>query len=120
MIHRGCVNHAVGVAGPQDRNAVGVRVHVRHQVRHVHARVAVLAPLAMTAQAKRVVFEKLAVNLAEAGGQRLGVEPIQERLGVEQIHLARPAGHEQENAALGLGGHMARPGRQRPVERGGT
>ena len=47
--------------------------------------------------------------LPKLGGQRLAVEPVQERLGVEQVHLAGAAGHEQEDAPLGLRGEMARP-----------
>ena len=106
-------------ARADQRDVVGVPVQVRHQVRHVHARLAVLAPLAMAAQAERVALEELAVDLAEAGRQRLAVEPVQERLGVEQVHLARTAGHEQEDAALGLRGEMRRLRRQRVGRRPG-
>ena len=103
LIHRRSMDHAIGITRSDQRDIVGVSVQVRDQVRHVHSRLPILAPLAVAAQAERVGLEKLAVNLAEAGRQRLRVEPVQERLGVEQIHLARAAGHEQENAALGLG-----------------
>ena len=119
LIHGRGMDHAVGVARADQRDVVGVRVQVRHEVRHVHPRLAILAPLAVAAQAERVALEELAVNLAEAGRQRLRVEPVQERLGVEQVHLARAAGHEQENAALGLGREMARPGSQRAGRRAG-
>ncbi len=53
------------------------------------------------------------MNLAEAGRQRLAVEPVQERLGVEHVDLAGPAGHEQEDAPLGLRGNLGRLRRQR-------
>ena len=46
-------------------------------------------------------------------GQRLAVQPLQLRLGVERLDVARPAGHEQEDDALGLGGVMAGARRQR-------
>ncbi len=113
------MDHAIGVAGSDQRDVVGVGVQVRHEVRHVHPRLPILAPLAVAAQAKRVGLEELAVDLAEARRQRLRVEPVQERLGVEQVHLAGAAGHEQENAALGLGRQVARPGSQRTGRRAG-
>ena len=89
LVHRRGVDHAVGDARADQRDVVGVLVQVRHQVRHVHARLAVLAPLAVRAQAERVALEELAVNLAEARRQGLAVERVQERLGVEQVDLAR-------------------------------
>ena len=48
------------------------------------------------------------MDLAEAGRQRLAVELVESGLGVEQVHLARTAGHEQENTALRLGRKMTR------------
>ena len=119
LIHGRRVDHAIGIARSNQRDIVGVGVQVRHEVRHVHSRLPILAPLAVAAQAERVGFEKLAVDLAEARRQRLRVEPVQERLGVEQVHLARAAGHEQKNAALGLGRQVARPGSQRTGGRRG-
>ena len=68
-----------------------------------------LPELAMAAQAERVALEELAVDLAEARRQGLAVELVQQRLGIEQIDLAGPARHEQEDAALRLGREMARP-----------
>ena len=89
-------------------DVVGVLVQVRHQVRHIHSRLAVPAPLAMRGQAERVVFEELAVDLAEAGRERLAVELLQQRLGIEQVHLAGTARHEQEDATLRLRREMPR------------
>ena len=40
--------------------------------------------------------------------QRFAVVGRQPRLGVEQIHMGRPAGHEKKNDALGLGGEHGR------------
>ena len=51
--------------------------------------------------------------------QRLAVPFLQFRLGIEQIHLARPAFHEQEDDALRLGREMRLPGGQR-VRRPGS
>ncbi len=107
LVHGRGVDHAVGVARANQCDIIGVRVEMRDEVGHVHPRLSELAPLAVAAQAKRVGFEELAVNLAEAGRQRLRVEAVQKRLGVEQVHLAGTAGHEQENTALGLRRQMA-------------
>ena len=73
----------------------------------------------MRAHAEGIALEELAVNLAEAGGQGLAVEPFRDRLGVEQVHLAGTAGHEQEDAPLGLRGKLRRLGRQRIDRRPG-
>src|SRR6266481_6312512 len=45
----------------------------------------------------------------------LTIELLQLRLGREQLELARPAGHEQEDDALGARGEMRRSGRKRVV-----
>ena len=39
----------------------------------------------------------------EAGGKRLAVVALQDGLGVEAVHLAQAALHEEEDDALGLG-----------------
>ena len=71
LIHRRGMDHAIGIARADQRDVVGMGVQVRDEVRHVHPRLAVLPPLAMAAQAERVGLEELAVDLAEAGRQRL-------------------------------------------------
>ncbi len=47
--------------------------------------------LAVRAEAERVAFEELAVDLAEAGRERLAVERVERRLGVEHVDVARTA-----------------------------
>ena len=86
---------------------------MRNQVRHIHSGLTIFAPLAMAAQAEGVCLKELAVDLAEARRQRLRIEPVQERLGVEEIHLAGAAGHEQKDAALGFGRKMPSSGGKR-------
>src|SRR5947209_15797008 len=49
----------------------------------------------------------------ETGGKRLAVELAEERLRIKSFEMARPAGHEQEDYALGLGWKVRRPRRQR-------
>ena len=59
---------------------------------------------------EQLVLRHAAARLdrAERLGQRLAGEPDQLGLRVEQVHVARPAGHEQEDDALGLGGEVRR------------
>ena len=120
LVHRRGMDHAVGITRPDLRDVISVWVEMRDQVGHIHPRLAVPAPLAVAAQAERVGLEELAVDLAEARGQGLRVEPVQERLGVEEIHLAGAAGHEQEDAALGLRREMPGPGGERAGRFAGT
>ena len=46
-------------------------------------------------------------------GNALARQPIDERLRIEQIEMARAAFHEQEDDAFGPGGEMLRFGGQR-------
>src|SRR5262249_28792399 len=97
------------------RDVIGMRVEMPNQIGHIHPGLSVLSPLAVAAQAEWVCLEELAVDLAEGGWQRLRVEPVQKQLGVEEVHLARAARHEQKNAALGLGRQMPGLRRKRPA-----
>ena len=47
------------------------------------------------------------------GGNEHRIKAVQERLGVEQVHLAGTARHEQENTSLGLGRKVSGPGGER-------
>ena len=58
---------------------------------------------ARAGQQRRVALGELADGLAEALRQRLAVLLRQLRLGVEQVDVAGPADHEQEDDPLGLG-----------------
>src|SRR5262249_5975553 len=79
---------------------------------------AILPPPAVAAQAERVLLEELAVDSAEAGRARLAVELVQLGLRVEQVHMARPADHEQEDAPLRPRREVAGLRRQRIGRRG--
>ena len=66
-----------------------------------------------------LVVDELIFALAEAGRPLLPVQLVQQRLGIERLHVAGPAGHEQEDDRLRLGfvRHVRRLGRQR-IDRG--
>ena len=88
---------------------------------------AILAPLAMAAQAKRVVLEKLAVNLAEARRAGAGRRACSERgLGSNRsIWLGPPVMNRKMHrlafaaicGGLAASGLTAGPGRPHPVTR---
>ena len=63
---------------------------------------AVLRELAGRAEQLGALRDELVLGLAELCRPRLAVELVQERLGVERVEVARPAGHEQEDDALRL------------------
>ncbi len=113
LVHRRSMDHAVGIARAQERDVVGVRDAGAARGRTYPCPTGHTCPICDGCPGRAGSFSRNWLwILPKLGGQGLAVEAVQERLGVEEIHLARPAGHEQENAALGLGGKMAGLGRQ--------
>ena len=86
---------------------------VRKQRRDLPAALAVLLELPGTRQQRRVAFGELADDGAVAGRQRLAVVFFERGFGVESVHLAGPADHEQEDDGFRLGREMRRLGGQR-------
>lgn len=78
--------------------------HVRQQVAELHAALTVLFEDTLRAHEPRGFFadESKAHVLCHAVRQRLTVEFIELRLRIKEIHLTRPALHEDEDAVLCL------------------
>ena len=62
----------------------------------------------LRAEEPGVALDELVLGLAELLGPRLAVELVEQRLGVERLQVARPAGHEQEDDRLRLGREVRR------------
>ena len=95
---------------PDDRQVVDAPADVRKQVADRDAALAVVAELPGAAEHVADVVELRRVRLDL---DRLAVLAVEPGLGVERIHLRRPAVHEQEDDAPGLRREVRRPGRQR-------
>jgi hypothetical protein len=85
--------------------------HVRQQIAEIHAALAVLGKDSRDAHEPRGFFadEGKAHVLCHAVRQRLAVEFVELRLRIEEIHLARPALKEDEDAVLRLRREMRLP-----------
>ena len=99
----GGVVESVGLAGADDRQVLGAFRDVRNPVGEPLAGLGVPSPLPLGGQQRGSGFSHRGDDLAEAVGQLLAGELLQERLGVEQVHLRRTALHEEEDHALGAG-----------------
>src|SRR5262249_34552557 len=71
------------------------------------AALTMLLPPALRCQERRVELAHRRDDLAKAVRNPLSREPAQERLRIEQVEMARPAFHEEEDGALRLGGMVA-------------
>ena len=109
QIHRRLVRNVRGVEGANERDVIDVPRQVGQCVRHPHAALAVTRKLEGAAHERAGVLDvlDLARNLV---GISLAVVRIERGLGIEQIHLARPAIHEQVDHGLRLGRNVRRPG----------
>ena len=76
------------------------------------AGLAVLLPCALRAEERGLGLAHRGDDRAEAVGQALAGQLVQERLGVEEVHLRRTALHEEEDDALGAGLDLADAGLQ--------
>ena len=96
-------------------NLVGVTADVGEQLGKLRARLAVLAELERRAfePGRLLLHERELGPIGERFGQRLAVEAVHLGLVIEEINMAWPAPHEEENALLRLGRKMARFGRER-------
>jgi len=124
---RGVVEE-IGGAGFDEGDVVDDASGVREKVGHPGAALAVLGELAARAEelrAVRAIHEGEAFALNEGLGDGLAVERDEARLVVEELKLARAAGHEEVDDVLGAGsevrglrGHRIgeRAGRRRGVE----
>ena len=103
LILRRGVDHHVAVAGADDRDIVDALGEVREQVGDFDAALAVAFEGALGAEQSRFVVDELILRFAELGRPLLAVELVQQRLGIEGVHVAWTAGQEQEDHRLGLG-----------------
>ena len=91
------VRDAVGPAGADHGQLVGLRGDVRQPVRHPQAAVAVLLPRAVGGEDRRIEFAHRRDDPLEARRHRLAGERRQRRLGVEQVDVTRPPLHVHRN-----------------------
>ncbi len=97
------VIESVGVHGADQAYVVGARCRVLHEIRILRAALAIRLEHARAAQHGRVGFDERQLYLFGHGlGQRLALPFLQLGLGIEEIHLAGRAFHEEENDALGF------------------
>ena len=110
----GSVVEGVGGHALDDGQVVDDPGQVGQQLGQLGPRLAVPGELELRAQQLGIrIDERRAVALEQLGRGQLAVEPGELGLVVEELQVARAAGHEQEDHPLGLGGEMGRPGRQR-------
>ena len=112
-LRRGVIER-IAVHRLDDGDVVGHVGEVRQQLGQFRAALAVPGELELRAEQLGVgVDERGAIALEQIGRRQLAVPFGQFRLVVEQFQVARPAGHEQVDHALGLGGEVRQLGRQR-------
>jgi hypothetical protein len=97
----GGVIDAVGLARTDDREVVGARGDVRDPVGEPLSGLSVLLPFALRAEERGLGFAHRGDDRAEAVGQALAGQFVQQRLRIEEVHLRRTAFHEEEDDALG-------------------
>ena len=109
LVHRLRMVHAVAVATAQHANVIRVPGDVREEVADLEAGLAARAK--RLDRAKQRIARDFAArhHLAKTARQRLAGVLGQVRLGIEQIHVARPAVHEQPNDTLGPWSEMRLP-----------
>ena len=100
LIHRLRMRDAVGVTAAQQTNVVRVARDVRQEIRNLDAGLPAL--LKRTQRREQFVLRNCAPRFesAERFGNRLARETNQFRFRIEQIHVARPTRHEEEDDAL--------------------
>ena len=111
------VDERLVVAGPDDGHVVRMLREPFEEVRDLDAGAAPLPEGPAAGHELGLVgidLGQLQVG-AEAGGEGLAVVAIQDRLGVEAVHLAQAALHEEEDDALGLGREMGFFGSERII-----
>ena len=93
----------VGVHRADERDVVGARGDVREQIRDLHTALAVPSKRSRRALENCTVLldESEADLVSQRFGKRLPVEFTKLWLRIEEVDLARCAGHENEDAALG-------------------
>jgi hypothetical protein len=91
--HRGLVIRDVGVHRADDADVVGAGAHVREELAHFEA------TLAVAREAERRLHQRagLAFGGHGAARERLAVILRQHRLRIEAVHLRQPAVHEEED-----------------------
>ncbi len=114
LVLGGRVDDHVAVARPDHRDVVDAARDVREEVGDLDAALAVLLERPARAQQLGVALDQLVLGLAELLGPPLPFELVQERLGIERLQVAGPAGHEQEDDRARLGREMGRLGSERP------
>ena len=111
------MNRTGAPARAEKGNVVHTRGKVRQQVGDLDARLTVFLEHAGAGEQGRIALGELAGIIAEAGRQRLAVPLRQFGLGVEQVDVAGPAEHEEEDDRLGLPLEVTGLGGERIVRR---
>src|SRR5262245_52453289 len=96
------MHHAVALAGTDDRDVIDAGGEIWKQVRDFDSALAVFPKRAPGAEQLRGRLDELILRFAEFLRARLARELVQQRLRIECLHVARSAGHEQENDRLRL------------------
>ena len=95
--------------GANDRDVINALGHVRKEFADLNAALAVLPEL----ERGRKGGAGFAFRPQILHGQRFAGIFLQSRLGIERIHVRRPAVHKKVDDPLGFGGERRRFGRQR-------
>ena len=104
------VDDHVAVARADDGEVVDALGRVREQVGDFDAALAVFLKRALGAEQLAHPSDELILRLAELRRPRLAVQLVQQRLGIEGLEVARPAGHERKMTDFAFGGQMRRLG----------
>ena len=104
---RRLVVEVTAVHRSDQRHIVDVLGEVRHDLRDIHAALAVFLKLERRRQQALRLVGRCNVRRHLAHGHLTGVL-LERRLGVKQVYLTRPAVHEEVNDRLGLGLEMRR------------
>jgi hypothetical protein len=107
----GQVIELIAMHGANQRDVIGMPAQMWKQVRHIHSAFSVFLKSAGTAEKARRFFlrEGKFHPLEERVGHRLSVELVQLWFGIEEIHLAGTALHEEVDAAFCLGSKVGCP-----------
>ena len=99
---------------PDDGNVIDNCRQIWQQAGQLCARLSMPRERKFRPKESRIGIDKCgAIALQQFSGRQLSVESREFRLVVEQLQMARRAGHEQEDHAFRFGGEMGHPWRQR-------
>ena len=107
------VIQAIRPARMNDGDVVNALGGVRQPIRHPQTAFSMPRPAPPRRQDRRVEFPHRRDDRPKAVGNALPREPIDQRLRIERVEMARPSFHEAKDHALRLGREVLRLGTQR-------